>query len=71
MRLGVSSYSYARSLQRGALTILDVVDRVADAGGEHLEIAAGGFGDDLPRQPELVDRCASTPPPAGSGSRTT
>ncbi|WIJ45961.1 sugar phosphate isomerase/epimerase family protein [Curtobacterium citreum] len=56
MRLGVSSYSYARSLQRGALTIFDVVDRVAAAGGEHLEVAAGGFGDDLPRQPELVEQ---------------
>lgn len=55
MRLGVSSYSYSRSLQRGALTLLDVVDAVADAGGEHLEIAAGGPADDLTRRPDLVD----------------
>lgn len=55
MRLGVSSYSFARSLTSGSMTITDVIDLVADTDADHLELAAGGFGDDLPNDPGLVD----------------
>lgn len=51
MRLGVSSYSYSRSMATGRLALPDVVDLVADSDADHLEIAAAP---DLPEQPEVV-----------------
>lgn len=53
MRLGVSSYSFARSLTNGSMTLTDVVDWVADADADHLELAVG---DELLTDPALVDR---------------
>jgi sugar phosphate isomerase/epimerase len=54
MRLGVSSYSFLRSMTAGTMTIFDVIDWVADSDADHLELAVGMFGDDLPNDPELV-----------------
>jgi sugar phosphate isomerase/epimerase len=54
MQLGVSSYSFARSLIAGRKTLLDVVDWTADSDADHLEIATGGQLVDLRDEPDLV-----------------
>lgn len=56
MRLGVSSYSFAASLAAGRLDLEGVVDRVADLGASHLEIALVGSGTDLLGDPGLAER---------------
>ncbi len=43
MKLGVSSYSLARAIKTGDLTILSAIDWIADHGGEHIEIVPIGF----------------------------
>lgn len=54
MQLGVSSWSFARSLQSGRMSILDVIDWVAASDADHLEIAVASLTADLPREPDLV-----------------
>ncbi|NQX11730.1 sugar phosphate isomerase/epimerase [Microbacteriaceae bacterium VKM Ac-2855] len=54
MQLGVSSYSFAPSLESGRKTILDVIDWVAESDADHLEISIAGLGTDLTQNPELV-----------------
>lgn len=53
MKLGISSYSLQGAINSKEMTILDVVQWVADQGGEHVEIVPIGFSlvDDL----SLVD----------------
>ncbi|WP_068782987.1 sugar phosphate isomerase/epimerase family protein [Paenibacillus phocaensis] len=43
MKLGVSSYSLYQAMQAGSMTLLEVIDWVADIGGEHIEIVPLGF----------------------------
>ncbi|WP_059103008.1 sugar phosphate isomerase/epimerase family protein [Shouchella shacheensis] len=57
MKAGISSYSLHQAMQAGEMTILDVVDYVADVGGEHIEIVPVGFN--LLEDPALVDEIAS------------
>jgi hypothetical protein len=38
MKVGISSYSLLKDINAGKLDILDVVQWVADNGGEHLEL---------------------------------
>ncbi|MCD9021672.1 sugar phosphate isomerase/epimerase family protein [Cohnella silvisoli] len=52
MKLGVSSYSLHRAIQSDGLTILDLVQWVADHGGEHIEIVPIGFS--LDDNPDLI-----------------
>ena len=40
MQLGFSSYSFHQRLSTGSMTILDVIDWIADHDGAHLELAA-------------------------------
>ena len=40
MQLGFSSYSFHQRLGGGTMSLLEVIDWVADNGGEHLELAA-------------------------------
>ncbi|MDQ0973610.1 inosose dehydratase [Neobacillus niacini] len=49
MKLGISSYSLQGAINSKEMTILDVVQWVADQGGEHVEIVPMGFSlvDDL------------------------
>lgn len=49
MKLGVSTYSLVHAIRTGEMTVLDVVQWIADQGGEHVEIVPFGFqlqGDD-------------------------
>ncbi|KGM45970.1 sugar phosphate isomerase/epimerase [Neobacillus niacini] len=50
MKLGISSYSLQGAINSKEMTILDVVQWVADQGGEHVEIVPIGFSlaDNLP-----------------------
>ncbi|MBM7573456.1 sugar phosphate isomerase/epimerase family protein [Aquibacillus albus] len=43
MKIGLSSYSLLADIQAGKLTILDVIQWVADNGGEHLELVPYGY----------------------------
>jgi sugar phosphate isomerase/epimerase len=54
MKLGISSYSLHRALGEGGTTIVDLVQWVADNGGEHIEIVPIGFS--LDEDPRLAER---------------
>ncbi|MFB5660341.1 sugar phosphate isomerase/epimerase family protein [Alteribacillus sp. HJP-4] len=56
MKAGISSYSLFQAMQAGEMTILDVVDYVADTGADHIEIVPVGF--DLLEDPSLVEKIA-------------
>jgi sugar phosphate isomerase/epimerase len=51
MKLGVSSYSLYQAMQAGTMSILDVIEWVAEIGGQHIEIVPFGF--DFDANPEL------------------
>ncbi|KQL56386.1 MULTISPECIES: sugar phosphate isomerase/epimerase family protein [Bacillaceae] len=57
MKVGISSYSLYQAMQAGEMTILDVIDYVAETGAEHIEIVPVGF--DLLNNIELVDEIKS------------
>lgn len=52
MKLGLSTYSLAREIQSGAMSVTDVVAWIADHGGEHVEIVPIGYS--LKDNPELI-----------------
>ncbi|MFC4302577.1 sugar phosphate isomerase/epimerase family protein [Cohnella boryungensis] len=52
MKLGVSSYSLWQAMQSGDMDIVEAVGRIAELGGEHVEIVPLGF--ELVGHPELV-----------------
>lgn len=54
MKLGISSYSLYQAVQREGWTILDIIEWIAENGGEHAEIVPLEY--DLLEQPELADR---------------
>jgi sugar phosphate isomerase/epimerase len=59
MKLGLSSYSLFSSLKSKEFDILDVIQWVADQGGEHVEIVPLGFTlDDNPQLVETVRKKA-------------
>ena len=43
MKVGLSTYSLAKELREGKMSILDVIQWIADHGGEHMEIVPYGF----------------------------
>lgn len=43
MKLGLSTYSLLNDLNAGEMTVLDVIQWIADHGGEHMEIVPYGF----------------------------
>jgi sugar phosphate isomerase/epimerase len=53
MKLGVSTYSLYQALKSGEMSIMAVIDWIADQGGEHVEIVPLGY--DLPGNLELAD----------------
>jgi sugar phosphate isomerase/epimerase len=54
MRIGVSIYSLCKEIESGRMDVLDVIEWIAQEGGEHVEIVPIGF--DLHSSPELIDR---------------
>lgn len=53
MKAGLSTYSLLQAIRAGEMTVLDVIDWIADNGGEHMEIVPYGFT--LVGNPELAD----------------
>ena len=53
MRVGVSTYSLSPAIRAGEMTVLDVVEWIAENGGQHMEIVPYGFT--LEDNPELTD----------------
>ena len=45
MKIGLSSYSLSRAIASGQLGILEAIDWIANAGGEHMEVVPGGTWD--------------------------
>ena len=45
MKIGLSSYSLSRAIASGQLGILEAIDWIANAGGEHMEVVPGGAWD--------------------------
>ena len=43
MKLGVSTYSLMNEIKAGTMSVLDVIQWIADNGGEHVEIVPFGF----------------------------
>lgn len=54
MKVGLSTYSLVRELRAGTMTVLDVIQWIADNGGEHMEIVPYGFT--VVDNPELADQ---------------
>ncbi|XID90139.1 sugar phosphate isomerase/epimerase family protein [Paenibacillaceae bacterium WGS1546] len=63
MKLGVSSYSLWQAMESGELDIAGVVGKVAELGGEHVEIVPLGF--DLTADPALVATIRNSAAAAG------
>ncbi|KRE49289.1 sugar phosphate isomerase/epimerase family protein [Paenibacillus sp. Soil522] len=53
MKLGISTYSLYNALQKGEMSIQDVIVYIASIGAEHAEIVPMGFN--LTENPELID----------------
>ena len=43
MKIGLSTYSLLAAIKKEEMTVLDVIDWIADNGGEHMEIVPYGF----------------------------
>ena len=54
MKLGISTYSLFGATKTGEMTLLDVIDYIANIGGEHVEIVPLGIT--LTEHPELVQQ---------------
>jgi sugar phosphate isomerase/epimerase len=54
MKVGLSTYSLVRELREETMTVLDVIQWIADHGGEHMEIVPYGFS--VVDNPELADQ---------------
>lgn len=55
MKIGLSSYSLSRAIGSGQLGILEAIDWIANAGGEHMEVVPGGAWDiHVPGLPEKL-----------------
>lgn len=53
MKFGISTYCLYEKLKTSQMNVLDVIQWIADQGGEHVEIVPAGF--DLENNRELVD----------------
>lgn len=53
MKIGLSTYSLSQAIYSNEMDVLDVIQWIADNGGEHVEIAPFGF--DLSKNPGLID----------------
>ncbi len=43
MKTGVSTYSLSRAIKDGRMTVVDVIEWIAEHGGEHVEVVPGSF----------------------------
>ncbi|GMA60225.1 sugar phosphate isomerase [Alicyclobacillus fastidiosus] len=54
MKIGLSTYSFFQALNKQEMNVLEVIDWIAENGGEHVEIVPIGYT--LSDNPELVDQ---------------
>lgn len=54
MKIGLSTYSFFQALNKKEMNVLEVIDWIAEHGGEHVEIVPIGYT--LSDNPELVDQ---------------
>ncbi|MFD1675535.1 sugar phosphate isomerase/epimerase family protein [Alicyclobacillus fodiniaquatilis] len=54
MKIGLSTYSFFQALNKKEMNVLEVIDWIAENGGEHVEIVPIGYT--LSDNPELVDQ---------------
>lgn len=54
MKIGVSTYSLSRAIIAKQWSVLEVIDYVAEIGGQHIEIVPVGYN--LTDSPELIDQ---------------
>ncbi|MBB6730003.1 sugar phosphate isomerase/epimerase family protein [Cohnella zeiphila] len=54
MKLGISTYSLFGAIRSGEMSVLDVIDWIADQGGEHVEIVPIGYN--LHESPDLIEK---------------
>lgn len=59
MKLGVSTYSLLPAIERGQMTVLEVVEWIAAHGGTHVEVVPFGFR--LTDNPGLTDESERLP----------
>ncbi|BBI35379.1 sugar phosphate isomerase/epimerase family protein [Cohnella abietis] len=57
MKFGISTYCFWQEVQAGSMDILQVIGRIADMGGEHVEVVSLGL--DLVDNPELIQAIKS------------
>ncbi|MEH7308315.1 sugar phosphate isomerase/epimerase family protein [Neobacillus drentensis] len=62
MKVGLSTYSLVRELRAETMTVLDVIDWIAENGGEHMEIVPYGFSvvDNVELADKIKEKAAST-----------
>lgn len=58
MKVGLSTYSLAKAIRSGEMTLADAVEWIANSGGEHVELAPPD--NQLIEQPELVEKLVRT-----------
>ena len=63
MKIGLSSYSLSRAIASGQLGILEAIDWIANAGGEHMELVPGGAWDS--HAPGIVEKIVARAKEAG------
>jgi sugar phosphate isomerase/epimerase len=63
MKLGISCYSLRQAIMSGEMDILQVIQWIADQGGEHVEIVPRGF--ELANNPDIVNRIREKADEAG------
>ena len=63
MKIGLSSYSLSRAIASGQLGILEAIDWIANAGGEHMELVPGGAWDN--HAPGIVEKIVARAKEAG------
>jgi sugar phosphate isomerase/epimerase len=54
MKIGVSTYSLSRAIRTKEMSVLEVMEYIAEIGGQHVEIVPIGFN--LNENPELIDQ---------------
>jgi len=61
MKVGLSTYSLVRELRDEKMTVLDVIQWIADNGGEHMEIVPYGFSvvDNVELADQIKEKAAS------------
>jgi sugar phosphate isomerase/epimerase len=56
MKIGISSYSLSRALNKGEIDVLGAIEYIASIGGEHMEIVPGSIGQFTSADDPMIDK---------------